>query len=216
MTPQTHWRKYPRTLHHPLSQGVASDDKIATDLGLLDRAEVVITEKMDGENTTLYRDGFHARSLDSAYHPSRTWLAAFHATISHEIPEGWRLCGENLYARHAVAYDSLPGYFLAFSVWDQTDRCLPFEATADWLTSRGIPMVPVLYRGRLTAAALNGVIAALDTTRQEGFVIRTEAGFAGADFARHVVKWVRSGHVQTDQHWSKGPITPNRLEGEAR
>lgn len=38
------------------------------------KGPVVITEKMDGENTTLYRDGLHARSLDSRHHPSRNWV----------------------------------------------------------------------------------------------------------------------------------------------
>ena len=43
MTPR---RKHPRTPHHPLSPGVGSDDKVATDLSRL--GEVVMTEKMDG------------------------------------------------------------------------------------------------------------------------------------------------------------------------
>ena len=44
-----------------------SDDDIALDLSryLEHLEDVVITEKLDGENTTLYHDYLHARSVDS-------------------------------------------------------------------------------------------------------------------------------------------------------
>ena len=58
--------KYPRTPHFPWSPGATDDDKILQDLSVFDKQPVVITEKMDGENTTIYADGYiHARSLDS-------------------------------------------------------------------------------------------------------------------------------------------------------
>ena len=214
MRAKAEWRKYPRTPDHPWSPGVGSDDKVASDLSRLTGQDVVVTEKMDGENTTLYRDGFHARSPESGYHPSRSWLAGWHAGIAHVIPVGWRVCGENLYARHSVNYDSLPGYYLAFSVWDEADRCLSWDATLAWLAERGIPAVPVLFRGLLTEAALRGLVKQIDPARQEGFVIRTTDGFALADFPTHVVKWVRAGHVASDIHWSKGPVIPNGLRQE--
>jgi hypothetical protein len=211
MTDVSAWRKYPRTPHHPASPGIASDDKVASDLTRLEGAEVIITEKMDGENTTLYQDGFHARSMDSGYHPSRSWLAGFHASVCHAIPEGWRVCGENLFARHAVGYSNLPSYFLAFSVWDG-ERCLSWVETELWLAECKIEAVPVLYRGVFSSAALVRVVAQLDTARQEGFVVRNAGSFLADDFSTNVVKWVRAGHVQTDQHWSKAPIVRNNLK----
>jgi hypothetical protein len=215
MTTGSLWRKYPRTLHHPESPGIASDDKVASDLTWLENAEVVITEKMDGENTTLYRYGFHARSLDSGYHPSRSWLAGFHAGVCHAIPEGWRVCGENLFARHSVGYSDLPGYSLAFSVWDG-DRCLSWAETERWLAERGIETVPVLYQGVFSPAALARIVAQLDTERQEGFVVRSVGSFLSAEFSTRVVKWVRAGHVQTERHWSKAPIVRNHLKEEGQ
>ena len=216
MTTPAERRKYPRTPHHPWSPGVGSDDKVASDLSRLARQNVVVTEKMDGENTTLFRDGYHARSLDSGYHPSRSWLAGWHAGVAHSIPEGWRVCGENLYARHSMAYDALPGFFLAFSVWDDADCCLSWDATLAWLGERTIPVVPTLFRGSLADDALKGIIKGIDPARQEGFVIRTLAGFAMADFPAHVVKWVRAGHVTDARHWSKAPVVPNGLQEYAQ
>lgn len=203
--------KYPRTLHHPSSPGVQSDDKIAGDLSAFEGEGVVITEKMDGENTTLYSDGFHARSLDSGYHASRDWVARLQGEIGHQIPVGWRICAENVYARHAIAYEALPSYVLAFSVWDETNRCLGWDETLEWLELLGLTPVPVLYRGSYAPDVLPDVAQTLDPDRQEGAVMRLARSFAYGDFARSVVKWVRAGHVQTETHWSKAVLTTNTL-----
>ena len=47
--------KYPKTLHLPWSQGVNSDDRVMKDLSGFEGHPVVITEKMEGENTTMAR-----------------------------------------------------------------------------------------------------------------------------------------------------------------
>lgn len=104
--------KYPRTPHLPWSPGRSADDVSWLDTSALVGCGVVVTEKMDGENTTLYREGLHARSVDSRHHPSRAWIKAFHAQWRHLIPPGWRFCGENLFAEHSIRYDSLPSYFI--------------------------------------------------------------------------------------------------------
>lgn len=57
---------YARTPHLPFSKGKTSDDISGDDWEFLkNETPVVVTEKMDGECTTFYNDGFHARSLDS-------------------------------------------------------------------------------------------------------------------------------------------------------
>jgi len=99
------------------------------DTSVLAARDVVVTEKMDGENTTLYSDGLHARSVDSRHHPSRAWIKAFHAQWRHLIPEGWRLCGENLFAQHSIHYERLPSYFMLFSIWDEHNHCLSWNET---------------------------------------------------------------------------------------
>ncbi len=123
-------KKYPRTPHLPWSSGATSDDVRIVDLAGFEGRRVVVTEKLDGENTSLYRDGMHARSIDSRHHPSRDWVKGLQARIGYEIPDGWRLCGENMYARHSVAYDDLESFFYLFSVWNGRDECL-----AQWARS---------------------------------------------------------------------------------
>jgi predicted kinase len=195
---------YPRTPHLPWSPGVSADDVRVADLsGFLGR-EVVVTEKLDGENTTLYHDGLHARSLDSGHHPSRAWVKSLQSLLS--IPPGVRVCGENMFARHSLSYDDLSSWFYAFSVWDG-DRCLGWDDTVAFTRRLGVPVPPVLWRGVFDERAVRAL--RLDLTRQEGYVVRTVAGFGRADFPAHVAKWVRSGHVQTDTHWMKAPVFVN-------
>jgi len=189
---------YPRTAHLPWSPGATYDDVRVGDLRGLIGHEVVVTEKLDGENTTLYRDGLHARSLDSAHHPSRTMVKALQAAIGSQIPKGRRVCGENMYARHSIVYDDLKAYFYGFSVWDGP-RCLDWDSTVRFLHGIGIPTPPVLWRGVFDEKAIRALH--FNIRRQEGYVVRTVAGFDRDEFAARVAKWVRPHHVQTSEHW---------------
>ncbi|QES53139.1 kinase [Streptomyces venezuelae] len=199
---------YPRTPHLPWSPGAAADDVRAVGLAGLAGREVVVTEKLDGENTTLYADGLHARSLDSAHHPSRAWVKSLQGRIGAGIPAGWRVCGENLYARHSIPYEDLDSWFYGFSVWDG-EHCLDWDRTVRFLRDLGVPVPRVLWRGTFDERALRRLKP--DTARQEGYVVRTAAGFLRADFGRCVAKWVRGGHVQTSTHWMFAEVVPNGL-----
>ncbi|MER7755080.1 RNA ligase family protein [Kitasatospora sp. NPDC097643] len=200
---------YPRTPHLPWSPGATADDVRAGDLSALAGEEVVVTEKLDGENTTLYQDGLHARSLDSAHHPSRAWVKGLQSRIGTRIPAGWRICGENLFARHSIPYTDLDGWFQGFSVWTDQDRCLDWDDTVRFLRRLGVPAPRVLWRGRYDERALRAL--RLDTERQEGYVVRTVEGFARGEFGRRVAKWVRPHHVRTDTHWMHAAVVENGL-----
>ncbi|WP_037680413.1 RNA ligase family protein [Streptomyces griseus] len=200
---------YPRTRHLPWSPGATADDLRITDLSGLRGREVVVTEKLDGENTTLYADGLHARSLDSAHHPSRTWVKALQARVGHAIPVGWRVCGENMFARHSIAYDDLESWFYGFSVWDTDGRCLGWDRTVAFLRGLGVPVPRVLWRGVFDERALRAL--RLDLGRQEGYVVRVVDGFGAHEFGGRVAKWVRAGHVRTDTHWMHAAVVENGL-----
>lgn len=207
--------KYPRTPHLPFSLGRTSDDRVLSSLAAFEGQHVVVTLKMDGENTSLYRDGYHARSLDSRHHPSRDWLKAFHATFAHEIPAGWRLCGENLFARHSLAYTDLPSYFMGFSVWNEDNVALSWDDTLECFELLGVTPVPTVYRGEFDEALVRDLAMGLDTTRHEGLVVRLSGPIRYEEFSQSVAKWVRPSHVQTDQHWMQAAIVPNGLAAQA-
>lgn len=204
--------KYPRTYHLPDSPGKSSDDKSLRDYNHFIGKDVVITEKMDGENTTLYRDGFHARSIDSRHHESRDYVSAKQSLIGHLIPHGMRICAENLYARHSIAYDDIPSYILAFSCWEE-DNCLSWSDSKVIFEMLGLCHVRVLYEGVFDLNVINQLKESLDFSKVEGFVVRNSGEFRFDDFSKNVAKFVRENHIQTEKHWMLQKIAKNTIRG---
>ena len=232
-----HRHKYPRTPHLPWSPGATSDDVYLLDTKAFVGREVVCLEKMDGENTTVYADGYtHARSIDSANHPSRTRMRAVAAGVGAQgLPEALRVCGENLTALHSLWYDRLPGIFVVFGMLEG-DVALSWDEVSDWASLLDLPTAPVLYRGPWDEAAVRACMtgtsrfqsseaearqtwdscghpASRFAVGQEGYVVRLAGRFAQTDFGTSVAKFVRPGHVQTDAHWISQAMIPNRILG---
>lgn len=203
-------KKYPRTYHLPTSPGGTSDDKRMVSIDGLMVADVVVTEKMDGENTTIYRGGTHARSLDSRHHPSRDWLKAFASGVSMQLSDDERIVGEYLFARHSVSYDRLPSYFLGFA-WIVGEEVQSWDGTIARFGGLGILPVPQLYRGPCRPRLLDELAATLDLRRQEGFVIRVAGAFPVSEIPIRMGKYVREGHVQSETHWMKMDVVRNGL-----
>jgi hypothetical protein len=205
--------KYPRTPHLPWSPGNTADDIVLDSIRHLEAlTDVVVTEKLDGENTTMYRDHIHARSVDSRAHPSRDWLKRFHAAVKNDIPLDFRVCGENLYARHSIYYDLLPSYFLVFAIFER-DVCLSWDDTADWCNLLGLQHVPVLYRGPWDENRIRDCWRSTSAfgAEQEGYVVRNASRFQFGEFGLNLAKFVRASHVTSEEHWMALELVPNRL-----
>lgn len=216
-------QKYPRTYHFEWSLGMQSDDKMLKSMEHFIGKEVVATEKLDGENTTLARDYYHARSLDSNFNWTRSWVAKMHSVLRHELDEGIKLVGENLFAKHAIYYPdfNLDGYFYLFSVWedlkDGTDFCLNYNDIKEYAEILDLPMPKELYRGVFDEETLRKVAKNLDAGIIEGYVVRTVEGFSREDFSNHVAKYVRANHVQPDsQHWLAGATQNGKLKDKVK
>jgi hypothetical protein len=205
--------KYPRTMHLPWSESVTEDDRIIDGkaLSAWNGTEVVVTEKMDGECTTMYSDYIHARSVDFTSHVSRSWVQNLHAQIRFNIPKNFRICGENLWATHSIHYTQLPSYFMVYSIWDGL-RCLSWNETVEWCELLGLQHVPELYRGLHEQCLYMEYNPARRFHRpSEGYVVRPAGSFVMAEFPRVVAKYVRKNHVQTHGHWMRSTFVPNEL-----
>lgn len=209
----TDYMKYGRTFHLPNSPGIHDDDKALKDYSNFEGERAIISLKMDGENTSGYSDGhIHARSIDSRGGEDRAWVKQFLSQILYELPQGWRICGENMWAEHSISYASLSSYFLGFSIWNERSVCLSWDETKEWFDMLGIDSVPVLYDGMFDERVLKNIEQCLDLKRDEGYVIRIADAFPYKDFKSSIAKWVRPGHVQTTKHWRAGrAFTPNGM-----
>lgn len=205
--------KYPRTYHLPFSEGYTSDDKVLKDDSHLIGKEVVITEKMDGENTSIYNNGFHARSMDSLHKEYHSWLINYMQNFMYYLPDNYRICGEYLFAKHSIEYNELPTYFMAFSVWNDT-VCLSWEETEIFCKNLNVKTVPVLYKGIYDTKIVKEIARKTVERGSEGIVVRLASSYNYNDFDKSVAKFVRKNHVQTDKHWSRSEIKQNKLKEE--
>ena len=207
--------KYPRSFHLPWSLGATDDDKTLGSVDHFVGQDVVVTEKLDGENTTIYAGGYmHARSVDGRSHESQAWVRALAATIGHDLPEGWRVCGENVFATHSLGYDRLASYFYVFAIYDENNVCLSWDETVEWAALLGLEVVPVLYRGEWDQKAVEACYDGSSRVGNEGegYVVRVADAFGYDAFSRSLAKFVRANHVQTGaKHWRSCAVVANGL-----
>jgi len=214
-------RKYGRTGHYPFSPGTTSDDRIQHDywdyLQLIPR--VVHTEKLDGENNCLSKYGVFARSHAApTVSPWTETLRQYWHSIRHDLGDR-EVFLENLYAVHSLRYRNLEHHFHVFAI-RENDRWLSWEETKFYAGMLDLPTVPEIGivtvpadRKRYEADVLSMVagrgaydpVNAHDHTpaTMEGIVTRNTASYTTSAFAQNVFKYVRKGHVKTDQHWTR-------------
>lgn len=157
--------KFPRTKHlfDAGGQGVSRDDLIMdageeslfyTRRGAQLPATVIIEEKVDGANLgiSIGLDMKLSVQNRSHYVNSKThkqfscldrWLDDHSAALFEVLEPGRHvLFGEWLYAKHSIYYTQLPGYFMAFDIFDKHES--KFYSTRmrnEKLESTGIPVV---------------------------------------------------------------------------
>ena len=122
------------------------------------------------------------------------------------------LYGEDIYGIHSIEYEPVreDETFYAFALRDDNDHFASFRDLTEYVQQRDISVVPVLFEGVFrTQNKLQNFVdeahvepSALGGER-EGVVIRLARSFPASEFSRSVCKSVRSGHVQTDEHWTR-------------
>ncbi len=206
--------KYPRSMHLPWSEKLSKDDRKLSDTDHFEGEEVVVTLKMDGENTSMYHDYMHARSLDSAMHPSRKWVKGLWGRIGYEIPKGWRICGENMYTVHTVKYDNyLDTYFYSFSMWNDKNICLSWDESLEYWELLGLKHVPVFYRGVFDKKLIHEAFLKIQKGDQfhEGYVVRLAKEFSFGQFRKSLAKFVSKDFQIKHGHWSSGVLETQQL-----
>jgi len=191
-------------------------------------------------NCSMYPHKIHARSLDSGSHESRNYVKNIWAQMGYDIPQGWRLCGENMFAKHALYYtnnpvefnagDSInprmekyPGgnalktYFYAFSLWDDKNYSLDWDETLEYLELLGIEPCPVIYRGIWDMEVIEKLNKFIEKNPDliEGYVVRINERYHYSQFKKMNGKYVRKNHVISNHgHWMSKKVTKNELRKE--
>lgn len=198
--------KYPSTRYLSWTAEKERDDSYHPSESFFEGREVVVLEKMDGESLSIYSDGsWHARSIDTPYHPTREWAGRVAGEVGYKLPDGWKICAENLYGMHSIKYTDLRAYVQVYGIVNDENEFLSWPDTMMWCQLLDLKHVPVLWRGEfdrnLISSWTEEDICEAAGRESEGYVMRTLNGFPVPDFEYHVGKWVREGHVQTDDHW---------------
>jgi hypothetical protein len=126
--------------------------------------------------------------------------------------------GENLYAIHSIEYRQLEHHYYVFAV-RINDTWLSWEEVKFYAAMFDFPTVPELKVVRpadelsfrqevMILVAQNSVLDSFDIHTEgpctcEGVVSRNMAEYRVDDFAHHVFKYVRKGHVKTDEQWTR-------------
>ncbi len=214
-------QKYGRTYHYPFSPGTSSDDRIQFDYRecLEKIPSIVHTEKLDGENNCLSRSGVFARS--HAAPTTSPWtesIRRYWQSIKRDLGS-MEIFLENLYAIHSIEYRNLDQHFYVFGIREQ-DQWLSWEETKFYASLLDLPVVPeiavitslpdrLLFEKDVQALASGrGTLEPYDAysgrpATREGIVTRNVGGYPVEAFSRNVFKYVRKGHVKTDQHWTR-------------
>lgn len=203
--------KYNRTFHLPWSPGTTNDDKISKDVSSLIGREIIITEKLDGENQGMDNGGVYARS-HSDYTITK-WtknIRLYHSLhIKDKLPPETFLFCENLEAIHSIEYNNLSNFFYMIgvrtgNVWLSWDEVSEYSYLFD------IPTVPLLFKGVVNSEKeLKDLTVRLSNEQsilgdeREGIVVRVSESFNDKDFPTSVMKWVRKDHVTTSEHWTR-------------
>lgn len=217
--------KYPHTPHWPHSEGVHRDDTYHSDPTIFLGKEVVVTEKLDGGNTCLFRGDVYARSVASPTTDGWFAMVKKHHAWKTKDPyfQDIAIYGEDLYGIHTLKYyplaedqtfyvfalrstydpdtDILPLYKNYFYSWDVVIICAEkLLASTVPIVHRGVfeseKEITEFFRDTLRTPSALG-------PEKEGFVMRMVNGFDAEDFSKYVCKYVRKDHVQTDEHWRR-------------
>mgnify|MGYP005852902219 CR=1 FL=1 len=210
--------KYPKSWHLPYSKKLTRGDRKHSTANHFIGKTVVVSIKLDGENTSIYNDFIHARSTNSDLDSEdRRWIDALRvAKIQNELPSTYRICGENLFYQHTCKYNNLQSLFYIFSIWDN-NICLSWEDTKEWCDKLGVEHVSIIYQGIYDEKIIEQSFKKYCEETEndvEGFVVRVKDSFDIKDFKFSLNKFVRKSFQIGSSHWRHSKKILNKLEND--
>ncbi len=214
---------YPRIPHLVPGRGTKDDQVLAsTSAGRLLDAEVVVEEKLDGANVSLWvdddgrpscasRGGPGARDRAGQLGPLRGWLTANDDRLRPVLAAWPVVYAEWMLLMHTIAYDQLPSYLVVLDLWDRNRGFATVGDRDAACEEAGLVQPPQLWRGvPRSSERIERLLGRSAWGREgaEGVVLRR----VGAGEPR-LAKLLRPGFRRLgDEEWTGGRPR-NRLEG---
>lgn len=165
----------------------------------------------------------------------KQWAQTHSPVFRERLGDRFVVYGEWLYAKHTIYYDALPHWFMEFDILDrERDVFLSTRKRRELLEGLPITSVPVVWEGkRPTKKLVTGLVRRSlyksdrwkenlpepnwretdSSDDAEGVYVKVEDEDTGTVRGRY--KWIRASFLQTviesESHWLKRPIVPNRL-----
>ncbi len=161
---------------------------------------------------------------------ARSHAAPTTSPWTRQLRERWELIkndlgdieifGENLYAVHSIEYQRLEAHFYVFAVRCM-DKWLSWEEVKFYAALFDLPTVPelviepvsglmpeLLKQEIINMSQEPSVFGSCDpwtkeACTREGVVSRNIEEYPISEFMHNVFKYVRKGHVKTDEHWTR-------------
>lgn len=136
-------KKYNRTLHAGISLGSTSDDRFMPSgyVQYFSEMDLVITEKLDGQNNCFSKHGLFARSHAApSILPWDKPLRERWELIKDDLDD-LEIFGENMYGVHSIEYSKLESYFYVFGV-RRGNYWLSWDDVKEVATVFDFPTVP--------------------------------------------------------------------------
>jgi ATP-dependent RNA circularization protein (DNA/RNA ligase family) len=184
--------------------------------------QVVITEKMDGANTGIFKKKGQTflqkrRANVDDSHPQfkrfqKEWYWNNYDKIE-KIPNNLVVYGELMYCVHTIYYDKLPDWFLVFDVYDlRTNLYWKWHDVTRLCHDVGLSTVPFIYFGKTDKLMLKQLMP------RESAYGKVAEGMVIKNYKRQLRgKIVKPSFVKDpsfEKHWSKRTATFNKLMEE--
>jgi atypical dual specificity phosphatase len=213
--------KFPRTPHAFDLGGATRDDKVMNMVelkGILESGNsLIVEEKIDGANMGIFitPDGQiitqnRSHFVTSSYHPQFALLTKWIAQRTDDLwailePGRHVLFGEWMYATHSIQYNRLPGWFVAYDLFDRIEGAFySRDRLAAVLALTSIPHIAVIQEGSVsTIDALRSLVvgpSSYNDSFREGIVIRVCDRDRDRLLAR--MKLVRPDFIAGNERWN--------------
>lgn len=212
--------KFPRTPHAVDLGGATRDDKVMNMVelkGILESGNsLIVEEKIDGANMGIFitPDGQiitqnRSHFVTSSYHPQFALLTKWIAQRTDDLwailePGRHVLFGEWMYATHSIQYNRLPGWFVAYDLFDRIEGVFySRDRLAAVLAQTSIPHIALIQEGSVsTIDVLRSLVvgpSSYNDSFREGIVIRV----CDRDRLLARMKLVRPDFIAGNERWNR-------------